>query len=50
MSKIKKHPEQLSAFMTEEYINRRAEQGNRDKFLSALKQVPNVEPDKRDKL
>ena len=36
--------------MTEEYISKRAQRGNREKFLKALKQVPDVEPEEYDKL
>ena len=42
--------EKLSAFMTEEYSSKRAKRGNRDKFLKALKQFPDVEPEGCDKL
>ncbi|RLC00100.1 MAG: toxin-antitoxin system HicB family antitoxin [Deltaproteobacteria bacterium] len=42
--------EKLSAFMTEEYISRRAQRGTRDKFLKALEQVPDVKPEVYDKL
>ncbi len=37
--------EKLSAFMTEEYIMKRAKKGSRDKFLNAMKQIPDVKPE-----
>jgi hypothetical protein len=42
--------EKLSAYMTEEYINRRAKKGSRENFLKAMKQVPSIEPEEYDKL
>ena len=42
--------EKLSAFMTEDYIQRRAKNASRKKFMDALKQVPNVPPDENDKI
>lgn len=42
--------EKLSAYMTKEYIQKRAQRGSREKFLEALEQVPAVEPEEYDKL
>ncbi len=42
--------EKLSAFLTEEYIEKRAEKGSREKFLKALDQIPSIEPEEYDKL
>ena len=42
--------EKLSALMTEEYLERRAERGERSKFDAALRKVPDVAPDERDLL
>ena len=42
--------EKLSAFMTEDYIQRRAERASKEKFNAALKQVPNTPPDATDKI
>ena len=41
--------EKLSAFMTEEYLHKRAKRGSRDLFLKALAQVPEVEPEENDR-
>ena len=42
--------EKLSALMTEDYIKERAKRGSKDKFLKALEQVPDVEPEEYDRL
>jgi len=42
--------EKLSAFMTEDYIQRRAKNAAEKKFIAALKQVPNVPPDEEDRI
>jgi predicted DNA-binding ribbon-helix-helix protein len=42
--------EKLSAFMTEDYIKKRADKGNRVSFIRALDQVAESEPEKYDKL
>lgn len=42
--------EKLSAFMTEEYIKKRAECGNKDKFTKALNQVPDSGPEEYDRI
>ena len=39
--------EKMSAIMTADYLEARARRGTREKFLSALAQVPDVEPDDR---
>ena len=40
--------EKLSAFMTEEYIRERAKKGSRKRFLKALNEVPDTEPERKD--
>lgn len=40
--------EKLSALMTEEYLQQRAQQGNRARYEAALAQVPDVEPEPYD--
>ena len=42
--------EKMSAFVTEDYLERRAERANREKFEEALSQIPDVEPEEYDKL
>jgi hypothetical protein len=42
--------EKLSALMTEEYLNERAERGDRSKFEAAMAKVADVEPDEKDRL
>ena len=42
--------EKLSALMTEDYLRRRAAQGDRAHFEAALSKVPDVEPDPEDRL
>ena len=42
--------EKLSALMTEDYIKERAKRASKDKFLKALEQVPDVEPEEYDRL
>ena len=42
--------EKLSALMTEEYLEKRANRGNRKKFLRALSKVSKEKPDARDRL
>ncbi len=42
--------EKLSALLTEEYLQERAERGSRERYLAALAQVPDVEPDEQDRL
>jgi hypothetical protein len=42
--------EKMSALLTEEYLQARAERGSRAKYDAALAQVPDVEPDERDHL
>lgn len=41
--------EKLSALATEDYLEQRASRGSRSKFDAALAQVPDVEPDPRDR-
>lgn len=42
--------EKLSAMLTEEYLKQRAEAGDRDRFMKAMSEVADVEPDEFDKL
>jgi hypothetical protein len=42
--------EKISALMTEDYLNERAERGSKEKFLHALSKVDDVEPDEADRL
>lgn len=42
--------EKMSALMTADYLEERARRGSRAKFLAALAQVPDVEPEAHDRL
>lgn len=42
--------EKAAAWTTIEYLERRAAQGNKQRFLQALSKVPDVEPDEQDRL
>lgn len=42
--------EKMSALMTEDYLRERAARGSRAQYDTALAQVPDVEPDERDRL
>ena len=42
--------EKMSALMTAEYLETTAQRGSREKYLDALDQVPEVEPDEEDRL
>lgn len=42
--------EKISALDTEVYLLERAKRGRRDKFLSVLSKVPDVEAEERDRL
>lgn len=42
--------EKTSALLTEDYLAARAARGNRDAYLAALEQVPDVEPAPEDRL
>jgi len=42
--------EKISALMTLDYLKKRAKEASRDKFLDALKEIPDVEPFEYDKL
>lgn len=37
--------EKLAALMTEEYLEERAKHGSRERYVAALAQVPDVEPE-----
>ena len=41
--------EKISALETEDYLARRATRGSRRKFVAALAQVPDRDPDKHDR-
>ena len=42
--------EKMAALLTEEYFERRAKKAGHAKFLAALSKVPDVEPERRDRL
>jgi hypothetical protein len=42
--------EKLSALMTEEYLEKRARRASREAFDEALAQLPDIEPEERDRL
>jgi len=42
--------EKMSALLTEQYLIQRAGKGSKSAFLKAMNKVPDVEPDKNDKL
>jgi len=42
--------EKISALATEEYIRERASRASREKFETALAQVPHAEPDEQDRI
>ncbi len=42
--------EKMSALLTEQYLMKRAKQGNEQAFLRAMSKVPDVEPDIEDRL
>lgn len=42
--------EKAAAWMTVEYLEQRATNGSREKFLQALSKVPNDEPDEHDRI
>ncbi len=42
--------EKLSALMTVEYLEERAERGSRETYEAVLRKVPDVEPEERDRL
>jgi predicted transcriptional regulator len=42
--------EKLSALATEEYLDQRAERGNRKKFVRAMARVPKAKPKEHDRL
>lgn len=42
--------EKISALLTEEYLEKRAQRASKAKFQKALSKVPNVEPGEYDKL
>lgn len=42
--------EKMSALLTEQYLLKRAKQGNEKAFMEAMSKVPDVEPDIKDRL
>ncbi len=42
--------EKMAALLTEDYLQERAHRGSRAKYEAALAQVPDVEPEERDRL
>jgi len=42
--------EKLSAFLTKEYLEKRAERSSEEKFQQALAEVPNIAPQEYDRL
>jgi hypothetical protein len=42
--------EKLSALLTEEYLEKRAKRGSREKFERALAQLPDMAPEELDRL
>ena len=42
--------EKMSALMTENYLQKKAEKGNEKAFLEAMSKVPDIEPESKDKL
>lgn len=42
--------EKMSALMTENYLQKKADKGNEKAFLEAMTKVPDIEPDSKDKL
>lgn len=42
--------EKMAAFLTEEYLNKRAAAGDQQAFLNAMDKVPDIAPDESDKL
>jgi hypothetical protein len=42
--------EKMSALLTEEFLDARAQRGSRSRFLRALREVPDVEPPAADRL
>ncbi|MEA3469365.1 MAG: Arc family DNA-binding protein [Thermodesulfobacteriota bacterium] len=42
--------EKLSAFLTKEYLEKRAERSSEEKFQKALSEVPDIEPQDYDRL
>lgn len=42
--------EKMSALLTEEYLEKRARRGSRERYEAALKEVADVDPDEWDRL
>ncbi|MCK5665853.1 MAG: toxin-antitoxin system HicB family antitoxin [Thiotrichaceae bacterium] len=42
--------EKMSSLLTEQYLLKRAQHGNKKAFLDALSKVPDIEPEEKDRL
>ena len=42
--------EKISALLTEEYLQQRAQRGSRRKLRAVLSKIPDVEPEERDRI
>ena len=42
--------EKMSSLLTEQYLLKRSQQGNKKAFLDALSKVPDIEPEEKDRL
>ena len=42
--------EKISALLTEQYLIKRSQSGDRQAFLNAMSKIPDVEPDEKDHL
>ncbi len=42
--------EKMSALMTEDYLKKRAKEGNENAFFAAMNKVPNVQPEEADRI
>ena len=42
--------EKMSSLLTEQYLVKRSQKGNKQAFLDAMSKVPNIEPEEKDRL
>ena len=42
--------EKMSAFVTEDFLEKRAKRANKEKFKDAISRIPDVEPEEYDRL
>ena len=42
--------EKMSSLLTEQYLVKRPQKGNKQAFLDAMSKVPNIEPEEKDRL